>query len=229
VSVVGDAIDNIDDLRFKEWTAGITEFPTLGGIGAAAVRDECPTDLERQIQTGKIGIALLKFIHPAETEQIVVEPTMSLEALIEGGLTGVPKRRVADIVGKGDGFGEVLVQAEPTSHGPGDLRDLQSVCQPGPVVIVDRGDENLRLAGHPAEGGTVDDPLPVTLVERSERMFIFRVPPAAAHPGSHRVRSQPRILVGEPVSGREWGVGHRQGKGAWCGVPVNLLPQVIGR
>ena len=76
------------------------------------------------------------------------------------------ERRVADVVGQGDGFGQVFVQPQPAGDGAGDLRDFERVREPGAVVVVDAGDEDLRLAGHAAEGGAVDDPLAVALVER---------------------------------------------------------------
>ena len=86
---------------------------------------------------------------------------------------------MADVVGQRDRLGQVLVQPQSPGDGAGDLRDFERVREPGAVVVVDRGDEHLRLAGHAAERGAVDDALAVALVERAERVVRLGVPPPA--------------------------------------------------
>ena len=57
-------------------------------------------------------------------------PVVRRESLIQRGLPGVTEGRVAEVVAEGDGFGQVLVQAECARDGPGDLHDLQRVRHP---------------------------------------------------------------------------------------------------
>ena len=64
----------------------------------------------------------------------------------EGGLRGMPTRAVATVVTKCHSFCQSDVEPGRTSDRSGDLRDLQGMSQPRPLVIC-RIDENLSLAG----------------------------------------------------------------------------------
>ena len=78
-------------------------------------------------------------------------------------LAGVAERRVADVVGQGDRFGEVFVQVEGAGDRAGDLGDLQRVREAGDEVVADGGDEDLRLVLEAAERLAVEDAVAVTL------------------------------------------------------------------
>ena len=69
---------------------------------------------------------------------------------------------VAAVVAQGDGIGERDVDPRRAGDRRGDLGDLQRVGQPGPLVV-GGVDHDLGLAGQPAEGGGVHDPVPVPL------------------------------------------------------------------
>ncbi len=47
----------------------------------------------------------------------------------------VAKGRVPKVVAEGDGLRQVLVEAQGTGNGAGDLRHLQRVGEPGAVVV----------------------------------------------------------------------------------------------
>ena len=63
------------------------------------------------------------------------------------------ERRVTEIVGERQRFGEILVQAERASDRAGDLRDLERVGQPRAVMIAFVINEHLRLVRQPPECG----------------------------------------------------------------------------
>ncbi len=50
-------------------------------------------------------------------------------------LAGMAERGVTQVVGKADGFDQVLVRAQGPGDGPPDLRHLQGVGQAGAEII----------------------------------------------------------------------------------------------
>ena len=81
---------------------------------------------------------------------------------VERVLTGVAARAVTAVVAEGDGVGQGDVDPDAAGDRGGDLGDLQGVGQPG-ALVVGGVDHHLGLAGQPAEGGGVHDPVPVAL------------------------------------------------------------------
>ena len=75
----------------------------------------------------------------------MVEPTRTLEQLIERFFSRVAERRVSEIVRQSDGLHEVLVEAERSRYGAGDLRDLDCMREARPIMVPLMIDEDLRL------------------------------------------------------------------------------------
>lgn len=73
------------------------------------------------------------------------------------------KGGVADVMPKGDGFGEVLVEAEGAADGAGDLADFEGVGEAGAVMVAGGGDEDLGLVFEASEGLGVEDAVAVAL------------------------------------------------------------------
>ena len=99
----------------------------------------------------------------------MVEPACVGERRIERILTGMAERRVPEVVGQAQGFGEVLVEAERPGDGPADLRDFEAVGQTDTVVI-------------PVGGHRVDQPVAIALenVARTARpAVVLMMKPAA--------------------------------------------------
>jgi len=63
--------------------------------------------------------------------QVVLEATVVLHAGIQFVLSGVAKRRVAEIVCQGDGFHQFLIQIQVTGDGAPDLGDFDAMGQAG--------------------------------------------------------------------------------------------------
>ena len=73
-----------------------------------------------------------------------------------------PPGPVAAVVAERDGVGQGDVDADAAGDRGGDLGDLEGVRQPGPLVV-GRVHDDLGLAGQPAEGRRVHDPVAVAL------------------------------------------------------------------
>ena len=95
-------------------------------------------------------------------------------------LPGVTERGVSQVMGQRQGFDQVFVQPQPPGDAAGDLGHLQGMGQAGSVIISLMVDENLGLVLQPAEGGTVDDPVPVPLESRAGILEQFLVTAAPA-------------------------------------------------
>ena len=97
------------------------------------------------------------------SEGLLVVAESARADLIEGVLTDVSERRVAEVMPEADGLGKVLVEVQGTGDGSGDLGDLQGVRQAGHVVVTKGRDEDLRLVLEAAECLGVEDAVAVPL------------------------------------------------------------------
>jgi hypothetical protein len=85
--------------------------------------------------------------------EVVVEATpMTLEAAVQGALTGMPKRWMADVVNQRKRLRQIFIQTERGGNGPGDLRNLDGVGQAAAKVIGGAACKYLRLAREAPEG-----------------------------------------------------------------------------
>ena len=134
----------------------------------AVVLGEAFQRLPREIEAVELRVLALQRRDDAQALRVVVEAAEGLHRPVERALAGVPERRVAEIVGERDGFGQILIKAQLARHGARDLRHLQRVRQPRAVVIALVEDEDLRLVGQAPEGGRMQDAVAVAL-ERAAR------------------------------------------------------------
>ena len=65
-----------------------------------------------QVKPVKFGIAMFQRCDDAQALRVVVEPAMRFEARIQRPLAGVAERRMAEVVGQGQRFREILVKTE---------------------------------------------------------------------------------------------------------------------
>ena len=101
-------------------------------------------------------------------------------AFVEGVLTCVPKRRMAQIVRQRHGFDQVFVQAQSPGDGAAQLRDFERVREPRAEQITLVVQEHLCFVDQPPECGGVHDAVAVALesVARGRRGF-SKAPPSA--------------------------------------------------
>ena len=94
------------------WSSKIfRELGKLRRVVIARMLDDAFADLKRQIQAGKIQVALLELLDDAQRLQIVIEAVaVRAQQLVELALSGVAEGRVADVVHQGQGFGEIGVE-----------------------------------------------------------------------------------------------------------------------
>ena len=78
--------------------------------------------------------------------------------------------RVADVVTQAQRFGQVLVEPQLARQHAADLRDLETMRQPGAVMVAIGRDEHLRLGTQAAEGDRMNDPVAVSLEGATPRV-----------------------------------------------------------
>ncbi len=87
VVVVGDLVGHIGDLRLEAGLGALQE--TLAEVAQlprrprGAMLEDALAALERQVEAGEFGIALLQLIHHPQGLQVVLEPTIRSHALVQ--------------------------------------------------------------------------------------------------------------------------------------------------
>ena len=135
----------------------------------AVVLDQPLQRLPGQVQTVELGIAPLQPRHDPQRLCVVVEAAPVRHLLVERILAGMAERRVAEIVDERNGLGQILVDLQSAGQSTRDLRHLDRVGQPRAVMVALMGDKDLCLVFQPAEGGGVDDAVPIALEGRAGR------------------------------------------------------------
>ena len=162
---VGDDVGNPGDLPFDRARAMLG----IGAHGHAAlpfrVAGDAVADFPGQVQPGAI---VLEHVDDAEALLVVVEPAG--DEIVEHALSGVAERRMPEVVAERNRLGEVFVQLQDLGDAPGDLRHLERVRQPRPIVIACRREEHLGLVFEPAECLAVDHAIAVALKRRTDRI-----------------------------------------------------------
>ena len=75
----------------------------------------------------------------------------------------VTEGRVSEVVAEGDGLGEVLVEPQRARARAGDLRDVERMGEPHPVVVALGREEDLGLVPQPPERLGVQDAVAIAL------------------------------------------------------------------
>src|SRR5215213_7012908 len=135
------------------------------------------SDLKGKVQS----VALfLEMVDDAQGVFVVAEgASVSREDAGEGFFPCVTEGGVAEIVAERDRLRDVLVEAESTGNGTGDLHHLQGVREACPEVITVRGNEDLGLVHKPAERLGMDNAVPIALEVVADT--IGRLGPGAAY------------------------------------------------
>jgi len=117
---------------------------------------------------------LLQFFY--DSQALIDMMKTSRQKFSEDTLTGMAEGRMAEVMTQGNRFGEVFVQAQGSSHSPGDLADFKGMSQSGPVMITFRREKNLRLILQTTESFTMQNAISINLKDGSYRARIFRQP-----------------------------------------------------
>ena len=160
--------------------------PFPGGVG-----DDAVAHLPGQVQALAV---LFQILYHPQALAIMGKPAGAQP--VEGPFPRMTKRRVAQIMAQGDGLGEVLIQAQGTGHGAGDLADFQGMGQPGAVVVPFRGKKHLGLLLQAPEGLAVQDTVPVPLVAGTQGVFFLRAGTSAGVFAQSRMPAEGQALYG---------------------------------
>ena len=103
----------------------------------------------------------------SESVQVMVEDVAcSPHFAVEGALSSMPKRRMADVMNQRQGFSEIAVESERRGYGTRDLRNFDGVGQAIAKMIRPAMGKNLSLVLQAAKGAGVDDAITIALKVR---------------------------------------------------------------
>jgi hypothetical protein len=124
-----------------------------------------------QVETSSI---FLQFLY--DSQALIDMMKTSRQEFSKDTLTGMAEGRMAEVMTQGNRFGEVFVQAQGSSHSPGDLAYFKGMSQSGSVVVPFRREKNLRLILQATESFTIQNAISINLKNGSYRALIFRQP-----------------------------------------------------
>jgi hypothetical protein len=169
-------------------------------------------DRKRQVETTPITFEM---IDDAEALLVVAKAG---EGLGQSGLTGVPERRVTEIVAKPDRLDQVLVEQQRPADGAGDLSDLESVGEAGPVVVGGGSDKDLSLVHQPPKALGVKNPIAVALERGSQVAHGFWRGSLRATARRACGCQQQLLALLQSVTNGGYGVRHNISPDCRCGV-----------
>ena len=103
------------------------------------------TGFKAQIETVKRGVALFELVDHAQALQVVLKAAVLGHAFVQRVLSGVAKRRVAQVVRQRHGFDQILVKTQGAGNGATQLRDFERVRQAGAEQVAFVVQKNLRF------------------------------------------------------------------------------------
>ena len=200
---VGDAVDEPHDAPLER----------ARHRRAARVASDAVADVIAQVQPLAVE---LEHVDDAQRVLVVAKAAVEVlaQAVVEHVLADVAEGRMAEIVPKPDGLGEVLVEPQGARDGARDLRHLERMGQARAEMVALGRHEDLRLVLEAAKGLGVHDPVAVALQRRAQPAVVLG-PRAPGRPRARRQRREPGVLELAPARG----VGAATGPG--CGVRVH--------
>lgn len=163
--VVGDLIAEVDQLgleRGPEAGEELFELRSIAGFDFAGMLDDSFPHLEGEVQAGETGITLFETLHDAEGVNVVIEDIAeALHLAVEFLLAGVAEGRVAEVVGEGESFGEIFIEAKGGGDGAGDLGHFHSVREAVAEMVRNGGGKDLGLVFQAAKCAGMDDAIAI--------------------------------------------------------------------
>ena len=154
-------IDIMVDVRHPVRPGHARAFQRLGRDGTAVVGDAV-ANLFCQVEAG----AVFQLLHHAQA--LLIVPEAAVTEVVQRALADMPEGGMPQVVPQGDGFRQVLVEAQRPRDGAGHLLYLQGVGQAGAEMVALRCDEDLGLELQPPEALGVQDAVAVPLVIRAQ-------------------------------------------------------------
>jgi hypothetical protein len=180
---IGSPVTEIDHDAFEIGRAFAGE---VGGDGKPLGNsgfDQTNPGLETEIESNLAFHPFLQEIHDAESLGVVTKAPLSFHQSLENPFTDMSKGWVSDIVGEGDGFGEVGVETEGEAGRAGELGDFERMGKSGAKMVSDSGGEDLCFLLQSPESCGVKDAIPVPLEACAKRVFVLLDAASPAVPG----------------------------------------------
>ena len=135
---------------------------------------------------------LLQPIHHPDT---LLKMSKSFRAdLIQRRLTRMPERRMSEIMSQRNRLHQILIQFQCLRDRPRRLRHLQRMRQPGPIMIPLRRQKHLRLILEPPKRLRMNNPIPVSLINRPDITLLLHTRPSLRLPAVRSIWTQILIL-----------------------------------
>jgi len=175
---VGDTVGGVYDLPLEGHAQFGIEVAHGRRVVVGIVLGDGLAHVPRQVQTAERAVAAFQDIHHPQAVQVVLEPAVIGHQCPQCVLARMSERRVSHVVRQGDGFGQILVQVQPSRRGAADLRHFHGVRQARAEMVALVVDEDLRLVLQATEGAGMDDAFPVALIRRARGVFrlVVRAP-----------------------------------------------------
>src|ERR1700730_12582270 len=114
--------------------------------------DDALAHFESQVEPAECVITQLKVFHDAQSVQVMVEKIpMLTHGHVEGILSRVAKRRMADVMDQCQCLNQIHIQTKLSRDGSRDLRDFKSVGQAITKMIGMAAGKNLGFCFHTAK------------------------------------------------------------------------------
>ena len=136
-------------------------------VEGGLVLGEAFADFPGKVEAGKAGIFLFEFLDDAQAVEIMLEAAVAFHQSREHGFALVAERRMAEVVRKRNGFGEVGVQPQCAGDVARDGGYFNRVGEPRAQVVAGAIEKHLRLVFQPAKGARVNDAVAVALIMRA--------------------------------------------------------------
>jgi len=159
------------------------------------VLEDAFAGLKTQVQAIESGVAFFELVHHAQALQVVLEAAVSGHAFVQGVLPGMTKRRVAQVMRQGDGFHQVLVQAQGPRDRTAQLRHFQRMRHARAKEVTLVVQKYLGLVDQAPERGRVDDAVAVALESIARGRRQLRVTSAPGLQGVAGPRGQARGVL----------------------------------
>ena len=136
---IGDGIAKAADLGLKaDLIPGLPD--SVQAAASLGVVEDTLSDFPREVEALPVFFEDIDDAEALRRVAVAARDPVGKEVL-----TKMAEGCVAKVMGEGDGFCKVFIEAEGACDGAGDLRDFNGVGEAGGEVVAYGGDEDLRL------------------------------------------------------------------------------------
>jgi len=164
VTVISDLVGEVGDLRLEGGVFRVEPFALAGVVVGGVMLREAFADFPGKVKAGEGGVFLLDLFHDAQAVHVVFEAAAAAHEPGQFGFPLVTEGGMAEVMGEGDGLGQVGVQLQRAGDIPRDGGHFHGMGEPGAEMVAAAVQENLGLVFKPAEGAGMDDAVAVPLI-----------------------------------------------------------------